>query len=100
MTYIVKSNNVLEKTIIFISMIKFKKSVPEVMESGKQIMNNLPSCIKMIGTYWTLGKFDAVWIYETPSEKDAMKLGIFASSVMKFQTMTAVSREDAMKLLD
>ena len=50
--------------------------------------------------YWTLGKFDAVWIYEAQSEKDAMKLGIMASKVMRFQTMTAVSREEAMKLLD
>ena len=54
----------------------------------------------MIGTYWTLGKFDAVWIYEAPSEKEAMKLGIRASEVMRFQTMTAVSRDEAMKLLD
>jgi len=26
----------------------------------KKIVENLPPGIKMIGTYWTLGKFDAV----------------------------------------
>ena len=100
MTDIVKSNNVIQVLMIFISMIKFKKSVSEVVETGKQVMNSLPSGIKMIGTYWTLGKFDAVWIYEAPSEKDAMRLGILTSNVMRLQTMTALSREDAMKLLD
>ena len=86
--------------MIFISMIKFKKKAGDVVESGKKIMSNLPSGIKMIGTYWTLGKFDAVWIYEAPSEKEAMKLAVMTSEVMRFQTMTAVSRDEAMKLLD
>ena len=86
--------------MIFISMIKFKKKADDVVESGKEIMSNLPSGIKMIGTYWTLGKFDAVWIYEAPSEKEAMKLAVMTSEVMRFQTMTAVSRDEAMKLLD
>ena len=86
--------------MLFISMIKFKKKVGDVVEVGKEIMQNLPSGITMIGTYWTLGKFDAVWIYEAQSEKDAMKLGIMASKVMRFQTMTAVSREEAMKLIE
>lgn len=86
--------------MIFISMIKFKKKTSDVVDAGKKIIQNLPSGIKMIGTYWTLGKFDAVWIYEAPSEKEAMKLGVMASEVMRFQTMTAVSRDEAMKLLD
>jgi len=86
--------------MIFISMIKFKKKAKDVVEVGKEIMQNLPSGIKMIGTYWTLGKFDAVWIYEAPSEKEAMKLSIMASEVMRFQTMTAVTRDEAMKLLE
>ncbi|WP_160272884.1 GYD domain-containing protein [Nitrosopumilus piranensis] len=81
-------------------MIKFKKKTKDVVESGKEIMKNPPSGIKIVGTYWTLGKFDAVWIYEAPSEKDAMKLSVMASEVMRFQTMTAVSRDDVMKLLD
>jgi len=81
-------------------MIKFNKKAKDVVEVGKEIMQNLPSGIKIIGTYWTLGKFDAVWIYEAPSEKEAMKLSIMASEVMRFQTMTAVSRDEAMKLLD
>jgi len=86
--------------MIFISMIKFKKKAKDVVEVGKKIVQNLPPGIEMIGTYWTLGKFDAVWIYEAPSEKEAMKLSIMASEVMRFQTMTAVTRDEAMKLLD
>ncbi len=81
-------------------MIKFKKHAKEVVPVGAQMMQSLPEGIKMIGSYWTLGRFDAVWIYEAPSEKEAMKLGVMAGDVMRFQTMTAVSREEAMKLLD
>ena len=50
--------------MIFISMIKFKKKANEVVAAGKEIMTNLPSGVKMIGTYWTLGKFDAVSRYQ------------------------------------
>ncbi|NIP62497.1 MAG: GYD domain-containing protein [Nitrosopumilaceae archaeon] len=86
--------------MLFISMIKFKKQAKDVIPVGKQIMQNLPQGVKIIGSYWTLGKFDAVWIYEAPSEKEAMKIGVMAGDVMRFQTMTAVSREEAMNLLN
>ena len=36
--------------MLFISMIKFKKKVGDVVEVGKEIMQNLPSGITMIGT--------------------------------------------------
>lgn len=81
-------------------MIKFKKQAKDVVPVGKQIMQNLPEGVKIIGSYWTLGKFDAVWVYEAPSEKEAMKIAVMAGDVMRFQTMTAVSREEAMNLLD
>ena len=83
----------------FITLIKFKKKVSEVVEVGKFVMKNLPPGVKMIATYWTLGKYDAVWIYEAPSEKDAMKLGISVGDVAETQTLVAVPRDEAMKLL-
>lgn len=85
--------------MIFIALIKFRKKAKDVAEFGKKLMQNLPDGIKIIGTYWTLGRFDAVWIYEAPDEKAAMKLGIDAGDLMQTQTLVAVSREEALKLL-
>lgn len=85
--------------MIFIALIKFRKKAKDVAEFGKKLMQNLPEGIKIINTYWTLGRFDAVWIYEAPDEKAAMKLGIDAGDLMQTQTLVAVSREEALKLL-
>lgn len=33
------------------------------------LLETLPSCLKIIATYWIWGKFDVVWIYEAPNKK-------------------------------
>ena len=68
-------------------------------EFGKKLMQNLPEGVKILGSYWTLGRFDAVWIYEAPNEKVAMQLGIEAGELMQTQTLVAISRDEALKLL-
>jgi len=86
--------------MIFIALIKFKKNARDVVEYGKKVMQNLPEGVKIIGTYWSLGRYDAVWIYEAPNEKVAVQLGIDAGEAMKTETLVAISREDALKLLN
>ena len=85
--------------MIFISLIKFRKKAKDVAEFGKKLMQNLPEGVKILDSYWTLGRFDAVWIYEAPNEKVAMQLGIEAGELMQTQTLVAVSRDEALKLL-
>ena len=85
--------------MIFITLIRFKKKARDVSEVGKKIMQSLPPTVKMIGTYWTLGRYDAVWVYEGESEKDAIKLFVDAGDVASTETLVAISREEAMKLL-
>ena len=85
--------------MIFIALIKFKKKARDVVEYGKKVMENLPEGVKIIGTYWSLGRYDAVWIYEAPNEKVAVSLGIDAGDAMKTETLVAISRDEAMKLL-
>jgi len=86
--------------MFFIALIKFKKKARDVVEIGKKVMQNLPEGVKIISTYWTLGEYDAVWIYEAPNEKVAVKLGIEAGEAMQTQTLVAITRDEAMKLLD
>lgn len=85
--------------MIFITLIKFKKKARDVSEVGKKIMQNLPPGVKMIGTYWTLGRYDAVWVYEGKDEKDAIKLFVDAGDVASTETLVAIPRDEAMKLL-
>ncbi len=68
-------------------------------EFGKKLMQNLPEGVKMLGSYWTLGRYDAVWIYEAPNEKTAVQLGIEAGELMQTETLVGISRDEALKLL-
>ena len=71
----------------------------DAFELGNKILENLPTGIKIIGTYWTLGKYDAVWIYEAPNEKEAMRLGINVGDITQTETLVALTREEATELL-
>jgi uncharacterized protein with GYD domain len=85
--------------MIFITLIKFRKKASEVVEVGKKIMQNLPPGVKIIATYWTLGRYDSVWIFEGKDEKDAIKLWLPAGGVIRTETLVSLSREEALKLL-
>jgi uncharacterized protein with GYD domain len=47
----------------------------------------------------TLGRFDTVLIFEAPNERIAMELSIGAADVVTTETLVAVPREEAIKLL-
>ena len=85
--------------MMFLTLIKFRKKASDVVEVGKKIMQNLPPNVKIIGTYWTLGRYDAAWLYEGASEKDAIKLWLDAGDVVRTETLVTIPREEAMKLL-
>jgi len=84
---------------MFITLIKFRKNAKDVVEVGNKVMQNLPSGVQIHGTYWILGRFDSVWIYEAPSEKEAIKLGLAVGDVAQTQTLVAIPRDEALKLL-
>jgi len=86
--------------MFFIALIKFKKKARDVVEIGKKVMQNLPEGVRIISTYWILGEYDAVWIYEAPNEKVAVKLGIEAGEAMQTQTLVAITRDEAINLLE
>ena len=49
--------------------------------------------------YWTLGRYDSVFFIEAPTEKDAMKMLLDCQLMVNTETMVAVPREEALKLL-
>lgn len=56
--------------------------------------------IKIIGYYWTLGRHDVVCITEAKDEKTIMKWGIQWGDLMSTETLVAVPREEAIKLVE
>jgi uncharacterized protein with GYD domain len=55
--------------------------------------------MKLLGFYWTLGRYDTVLIVEAPNEKEIMKLSIEAADMVTTETMVAITRDEATKLL-
>ena len=88
--------------MIFITLTKWKQSpknmLDTVNEFGKTMKELEKQGIKM-HIYWTLGRYDAVSIVEAPNEKDAMKALLPLQDVIETETMVAVPREEAIKLL-
>jgi uncharacterized protein with GYD domain len=89
--------------MIFISLGKFRKKPTKEMttEVGKitQVITKKEG-VKITGFYWTLGRYDTVVIMEAPDEKTAMKVNLMVSEFVSTQTMAAVPREEAIKLVE
>ncbi len=89
------------RKMIFISLGKLRKkptkeAIAEVNESMKKAANE---GVKIISFYWTLGRYDSVVTMEAPDEKTAMKANIRVSDIVSTETMVAVTREEAHKLV-
>jgi uncharacterized protein with GYD domain len=55
--------------------------------------------IKIISWYWTLGRYDVVFIFEAANEKEALKTALVTAEFVSSETLVAIPREEAIKLL-
>ncbi len=55
---------------------------------------------KMISAYWTIGRYDAIVTVEAPTERVALKALMRFGDYLSTETLLAVQREDAVKLLE
>jgi uncharacterized protein with GYD domain len=55
---------------------------------------------KILGYYWTLGRYDAVAIVEGPDEKTVMKFLLRFGDILSTETLVAIPREEATKLVE
>ena len=53
---------------------------------------------KTIGVWWTLGRYDAVRVFEARDEKEAMKMSLALDGASS-ETLVAVDRAEAVKML-
>jgi uncharacterized protein with GYD domain len=86
----------------FVSLVKFKKKLTKavVAENLAWVEEDKKAGIKFHGLYWTLGKYDAVAIFEAPDEKSAMKMAIKRGDNLALETLVAVPLEEAKKLIE
>jgi uncharacterized protein with GYD domain len=82
----------------FITLVKFKKK-DFVAENLKMIEEESKKGIKYLSINWTLGRYDAVAIFEAPDEKEAMRMAICRADFLDMETMVAVPAEEARKLI-
>ena len=88
--------------MIFISLCKVRKKLTKesVAEATKVIQRATEEGIKFLNIYYTLGRYDVVVIFEAPDEKVAMKMAIMIGEIESTETLVAVPREEAMKLVE
>lgn len=87
--------------MIFINLCKFKKKPTKetTAQGAKIIEERVKAGMKVLGWYWTLGRYDVVFIAEGKDEKAAMSTAIKLSDLVSTETMVALTREEALKLL-
>jgi uncharacterized protein with GYD domain len=91
--------------MIHIVLSKFrKKPSKEMKEATDKLVSTLQKQgVKLLGSYWTLGRYDTVFIFEGPDEgaiQRATKSAMIMSKFVATETLVALKREDALKLLD
>jgi uncharacterized protein with GYD domain len=86
--------------LFFITLIKWKQAPKkEQVAQGTTWMNEMEKQGIKMQSFWTMGRYDAITIIEAPTEKDAMKILLPWQDILTSETLTAVPREEAIKLL-
>jgi uncharacterized protein with GYD domain len=87
--------------LIFVGLAKFRKKPDkkDIGDTTKIIADWKTKGINMLNWYWTLGRYDAVVVFEAKSEKEAMKMSITLSEWITSETLVAIPREEAVKLM-
>jgi len=89
-------------TMWFVTLAKFRHT-PTKSDTAKMtayFAGAAKQGIKMHMALWTLGRYDAIVISEAPDEKAAMSFALNApGDFVSTETLVAVSREDAIKMV-
>jgi uncharacterized protein with GYD domain len=88
--------------MIFITFGKWRKKPTKeaIAQTSKLFEQIVKEGNKIIGIYWTLGRYDAVLIGEAKDEKACMRAAVRWGDMMSTETLVAVPREEAIKLVE
>jgi len=87
--------------LIFINLGKMRKKPSKEMagDTTKMVEEFKKKGIKVLSWYWTLGRYDTVFIFEAASEKEALKLSTEIAEFVATETLVAIPRQEAVSLL-
>lgn len=88
--------------MIFVTLVRWRRKPTKEMvaQSSKLVEQMVKEGAKILGMYWTLGRYDGVLITEGKDEKAFMKAIMRWGDMVSTETLVAVSREEALKLLE
>ncbi len=87
--------------MIFVNLGKFRKkpSKETAGDATKLVEEFRKKGINVLNWYWTLGRYDTVFIFEAESEKEALKTSIDIAEWVATETLVALPRQEAIELL-
>jgi uncharacterized protein with GYD domain len=88
--------------MIFITLSRLRRKATKDMlnQSSKFGEQMSAEGIRLLALYWTLGRYDSVAIMEGPDEKAAIKAVMRWGDIESTETLIAVTREEAVKLVE
>ena len=87
--------------MIFVNLGKMRNK-PDKKTAGdatKIIEDFKKKGIHVLNWYWTLGRYDTVFIFEAKSEKEALKVSLDIAEFVSTETLIAIPRQEAIQLL-
>jgi uncharacterized protein with GYD domain len=88
--------------MIFISLGKVRKKLTKeaIAEVSKAMEKWSEEGVKFLNIYYTLGSYDVVAIFDAPDEKTAMRGLMRLGDIEDTETLVAIPREEATKLIE
>ena len=87
--------------MLFITLGRFReKPTRRMLAEMQKLFEKGAKEGKILGFYWTLGRYDGVVISESPDEKTHMKHMLGFSEFVSTETLVAVPAEEAGKLVE
>jgi uncharacterized protein with GYD domain len=89
--------------MLFVTLVKFrKKPTKEMITQNLSFaeMEAKKEGIKNIATYWTIGRYDAVVITDSPNEETHMRSVMRRGEFLSSESLVAIPAEEARKLVE
>jgi len=85
----------------FIILARWRKKPTKEMvaETNRLVEQATKEGGKILGMYWTFGRWDVVAIAEGPNEKEAMRILLKFGDLVSTETLVALPAEEAVKLV-
>ena len=77
-----------------------KLTKESIAEASRVIERANKEGVKFLNIYYTLGRYDIVVIFEAPDEKTVMRMAMRIGDIESTETLVAVPREEAIKLVE